>query len=120
MIVKLFEVRDRGTCIPVMAVRFPGNSWLSTQERWLLQRAGYGDHPASYVQIVEIEGGRGRSLCDPFDVDDGVSRTRFVAYRHIIAEWDDLDSGDVIDVRYLLGESTEPAASDRLAEEALL
>lgn len=126
---KLFEVRDRATFIPVLAVRMgslaadPDNRWWSAElsleainaERWLLARAGFGltsAEQARYVQLVQINGGGGLSQCDPYGWP-GRARTMTVAHLAIISRWDDLPTGSVIDVRYESGDAAAPCASER-------
>jgi hypothetical protein len=103
---KLFEVRDRGTCIPVLAVAL--DAWAhppSSREHLLLRRAGYGDR---CILLGAAEGGP--FAFDPWQHND--ARTRCVAHRYIAEHWDALTSGEVVDVRFILGETTEPAATD--------
>ena len=42
-------------------------------------------------------------------------RTMLHAHEHIEREWASLTTGQVVDVRVILGETTEPAISDRLS-----
>lgn len=44
----------------------------------------------------------------------GPSRTLRVVHGHIIQHWDELKSGDVIDVEFLLGERPEPKVSEQV------
>lgn len=109
MICKLLEVRDRMTFVPVMAVRLEP---ACEADRHLLARAGYGTRPESqreYILYVKINGGSGASSCDPFDWGD---RTHATAHRFIAENFDTLASGDVVDVRFILGETDAPAAPD--------
>jgi hypothetical protein len=111
MIAKTFEIRDRATFIPVMAVRLqPGNE----ADRYLLARAGYGTTPtrqAEYVQLFRLAGGEGDSNCDP-NVWGG--RTMPVAHQFIIDNFDALESGAVVDVQHVLAETDHPAVSERV------
>lgn len=108
---KTFELRDRGTFIPILAVRLqPDNEG----DRYLLARAGFGLTPeeqARYVHLVEIAGGAGKCSCDPYDWDR--SRTKQVAHAHIIEHFDALESGSVVDVEFILGLTGEPKRSER-------
>lgn len=118
MEVKLFEVRDTATCIPVMAIKLGAKN---SPESWLLGRAGYGSNDAShgdYVLLAQIDGGHGKITCDPFDWAG--SRTLREAHKFIAAEFDALIPGQVIDVRVLIGESSKPAESDRFADVDVL
>ena len=110
MITKLFEVRDSGTLIPVMAVRLKSNS---EAESWLLTRSGYGGSPhdqGRYVLVCTIDGGDGVLHSDKYQWR---SRAMSVAHGYISAHFDDLKSGDVIDVQYILGETSEKKQSER-------
>ncbi|SRR5258706_8285994 len=120
---KLFEVRDRATFIPVLAVRMGlefdehrhGEQAQDEAEHWLLSRAGYGESSAeqvSYVQLIEINGGGGMSHCDPYDWPPG-ARTMTVAHLAIVSRWGELCTGAVIDVRYESGETAAPCESER-------
>lgn len=110
MIAKAFEILDRATCIPMLAVKLePSN----VADRYVLARAGFGTTPhqqSEYIQLIEIAGGGGRTACDPHEWGD---RTKHVAHKHIIENFDKLESGAVIDVEFILGESTTPKPSER-------
>lgn len=112
MIAKTFEVRDSGTFIPVMAVKMePGNE----ADRYLMARAGFGRTPeeqAGYVTLLRIAGGVGTATSDPHEWP-GNSRTIPWAHRHIYENWDKLESGAVVDVEFILGETPQPKRSER-------
>ena len=106
---KTFEIRDKMTFIPILAVRLNPNT---EQDRYLLARAGYGKNRESqreYVQLIRINGGDGNSDCDPHGWGN---RTMITAHQFIIEEWDSLASGAVIDVEYILGEATTVKRSE--------
>jgi hypothetical protein len=109
---KTFEVRDRGTFIPILAVKLTPST---EADRYLLGRAGFGTRPedqAAYVVVVRIAGGTGKASCDPFDWSIDHTRTLQVAHQHIIKKWSELASGDVVDVEYLLALSPSPKPSE--------
>lgn len=115
MEVKLFEVRDSATFMPMMAVRL---RWNNTAERFLLRRAGYAgeqiDRDAGiepYVIFCKLDGVEAQY--DPFAWSSG-ARTIPTAHRHIIENWNTLRSGDVIDVQFLVGETTTAKESEAL------
>jgi hypothetical protein len=113
MITKLFEIRDRMTFIPVLAVRLLPHL---EADRFLLARAGYGLTYAEqnqYVLLCQINGGGGSAFADPNRWPNG-SRTYVVAHAYIIENFDLLQSGAVIDVEFILRETTEPKQSERL------
>ncbi len=106
---KLFEVRDRGTFIPVMAIRLESDN---DQESWLLRRAGYAEPFGQYIVVIKLAGGFGTWSSDPYEW--GSARTMQMAHRYMNEFWNDLEYGDVIDVEYILKEKPEPAESERV------
>jgi hypothetical protein len=108
MIAKLFELRDKKTFVPVLAVLVePDND----QEEYLLRRAGYGvDQFDRLVILTGLDGGTDKSTCDPHEWDN---RTRHFAHKHIAEHWSDLETGAVIDVEFILGESAAPKRSEK-------
>lgn len=121
MRVKLFEVRDEGTFIPVVAVEmFPsiGNWWdtmrpqdLYGAQKFLLHRAGYQCERLEEPAVVLFRAsGNGEALCNPADWGN---RTMRVAHEYIQANFARLPDCAVIDVQYILHETTEPKVSQR-------
>lgn len=106
---KTFEIRDKATFIPALAVRlFPATD----QDRYLLSRAGYGRTPGDqgkYIVVTHLSGGRDVCTYDPYKW-----RSRTLTYAHLwmINNWDVLESGQVIDVEFILGERATPKASE--------
>jgi hypothetical protein len=109
--IKLFEVRDEGTYLPCIAIRCdPANE----AELYMLARAGYGTNAHQQAQHVLFA-----PESDPhlqYDPASWGDRTRQTAHRFIRADWDALQTGDVIDVRVCLGETDTPAAPEREAD----
>lgn len=102
MIIKILEIRDRGTLTVGLAIRTQPDD---EQSRRLLARAGYGVRPeeqTNYVLLAQINGGGGRIHCDPYDWGD---RTWSTAHRWIREHFDELRNGSVVDVERILGES---------------
>lgn len=111
MTTKLFELRDRATFIPVAVIKIdPANE----AERYLLRRAGYNTLPSDLVIMVGLCGGIGQATCDPHDWTANGTRTRFVAHEYIAIHFDDLETGAVIDVEFLVGETKEAKISERI------
>ena len=111
MTTKLFELRDRGTFIPVIAIRL-NHGPASEAERYLLARAGFRGRDNVIILVrAECAGIDRNASYDPYAWG---GRTYPVAHLHIIANWDKLSTGDVIDVEYILGETTAPKTSERI------
>lgn len=116
---KLVEIRDEGTLIPALALKFEADTeW----DAWLLQRAGYGmphdwgqqgayDH---YTLLIELTDGHPKAATDPYDWNTG-GRTMHAAhkwFRMAPDAWDQLPyTGAVLDVQYILGETDQPKTS---------
>lgn len=96
---KLFEIRDRGTFIPALAIRVSG------EDGYLLRRAGF-QSPMIYLIALATE----KAHYDPFGWGN---RTMNTAHQFIEAQWDTLTDGDVVDVEYVLGESKTPKRSEQ-------
>lgn len=105
MDVKLFEVRDRGTCI--MAFGLATCSRVEREQK-MLRRSGFS-FDSDLILFGRIDGG----LChyDIYESQNG-ARTMFEAHKHITENWNNLRSGDIIDVEYILGESPHPKETD--------
>lgn len=112
MTCKVLEIRDKGTFIPMLAIKF---TQVDEAQRWLLAKAGYGMHPidqGNYVLLAQINGGHGRICCDPYHWGRN-PRTYFVAHQWIAEHWEELSDGSVVCVEYALGERSTPKISDR-------
>lgn len=108
MEVKLFEIRDWKTCIAAIAIKLgPRND----AEHWLLKdKCGY------HIPNPTIHFGNAETMeLTPDAYHNWGSRTMGIAHLYVIEHWDRLESGDVIDVRFLQQETKEPVTSDRLA-----
>src|SRR4030095_7029110 len=111
MIVKAFEIRDRHTFIQTPAVTMVPTGEEYEEERYLLARAGYTLEPACVMLCrMDAYGANRNASYDPYAWAD---RTLTVAHQHITKEFDNLKSGDVIDVEFILGETTTPKLSER-------
>jgi hypothetical protein len=106
MRVKLFEIRDRATFIPVFGIDpMPENE----EQRYLLRRAGYSCSMSDRLIIVGyLQSGE----CHYSPYDWG-GRTMPVAHKYIEKHWPKLQDGDVIDVEFILGETTTIKTSER-------
>lgn len=113
MQVKCLEIRDRMTFIPVICI------WpvaKNDSQRYLLRRDGYrADDTERCVIMIDAQC-RGVAY-DCYDWNDG-SRTKRIAHDYIAEHWHQLFDGDVIDVEYILGETTLRKVSERLTVPA--
>jgi len=110
MEIKLIEVRDRATFIPMLAIKPVPRS---EEERYLLARAGYGRSPdvqGEYVLLARLDGGPLRY--DHYGWEPPV-RTYQTAHFWLLSHWDEIASGDVLDVEFILGETLSPKPSER-------
>jgi hypothetical protein len=109
MITKTFELRDRATFVPVLAIRLePG----CEADRYLFGRAGFTPNPdrqREYIMLCGLNGGRETATCDPHDWPN---RTRQEAHKYIREHFEELESGAVVDVEYILGETASPKRSE--------
>jgi hypothetical protein len=103
----MFEVRDYATFIPVICIEIETENDM---EEYLLGRMGFSD-VMRYIQLVWISAGK--TEYDPFRWND---RTMFNAHKYIRENWDDLETGAVIDVQYILGETPNKKVSERYYE----
>lgn len=107
--VKIFEVRDVGTLIPVMCIKPQSKTEM---ERYLIEHAGYGvgnDDFRKYVIMFDLH-------CNnnvQYNAFKWNGRTFCEAHIYIKAHWKELVSGQVIDVEYILGETNAPKKSSR-------
>lgn len=106
---KLLEVRDSCTFIPVMATMMKPHEIRDISERHLVRSVGYGS--CGSVILTKLESGESQN--DPYKWNTG-SRTMREAHRYIANTYYELNSGDVIDIEFILGETSECKISQRL------
>ena len=102
---KMFEVRDRGTYIPVAATKLVTND---LGEAYMLRRAGYSN---SYPMVILTRLDNVEAHNDAYNWAD--TRTLREAHGYIAKNFDTLKSGDVVDVEFILGETTVCKTSER-------
>lgn len=128
MQVKLFEVRDKMTFIPVVAVMIepgprpgevpPAAEMFAAEQRareaYLIRRCGYATHnrdaEVRETIVVRLDGTSKRA---PSEWHDHGDRTMKAAHQYIASNWSTLRSGDVVDVEFILGETPTPKVSER-------
>jgi hypothetical protein len=123
MQVKILEVRDDGTFIPVVAVlMMPHESGDSSTEdqfsrqRYLLRRAGYAtDNPTRQPLVVIFNANGGRPA--NYDPYSWTNRTMATAHLYITENFSNLKDGDVVDVEFIRGEKPTAKVSERITVE---
>tara|TARA_R110000772_G_C13309802_1_gene439843 strand:- start:13737 stop:14060 length:324 start_codon:yes stop_codon:yes gene_type:complete len=105
--VKLIELRDHGTCIPLLCIK-PYATTVPV-EMLCARRYGYDNNPSIIVTNYENPSRGARN--DPFEWND---RTYYNAHAHIELHWESLKTGDLVDVRVILGETDKPCQSEFL------
>ena len=92
---KVFEIRDRCTYVPVIAIKMsPGSGTDEGRERrrYMLRHCGYDfDHPS--IMLIRMDGGK--CSHDPYHWGD---RTMHTAHLFIAEHFADLKEGQVVDV----------------------
>ena len=116
MTFKVLEIRDRGTCIPAMAIRMWAEN--NVQEHYIHYRCG---HPEDGSSIVLMDLDSCRATNDPhgqhgWEVLGFGPRTMPVAHDWIYEHFDELKDGDVVDVEFILGEVKIAKVPERLVE----
>jgi hypothetical protein len=118
MEVKLLELCDDGTFIPLLCVDMnptsdgcydPGSQQYDAQ-RYLLRRCGYPCDGRPNIAITHLSADGDRCSNDPYFWGD---RTRATAHKYIIEHWAELSDGDVVDVEFILGETKQRKVSER-------
>lgn len=121
MKVKVLELRDVGTFVPVLCVDMnpdmvregphsdQGHAPNESQ-RYLLRRVGYPCDGKANIALTRLDAGGGSCWNDPYG---WTGRTFPVAHKWIIEHWSELSDGDVVDVEFILGERTTPKISER-------
>ena len=104
---KCLEIRDRNTFMPVIAIR---PTAANPAQRYLLRRDGYRADTAERCIILIAPQCRGVAY-DPYDWQTG-ARTIPQAHRYIEAHWHELADGDVVDVEFILSETSAPKRSE--------
>lgn len=107
---KLFEIRDEGTHIPALAVRLNSET---EEEQYVLRRAGFGPSAAEHGTFVVLMSLNEIHRCEYSPCGWTGPRTMPQAHLFIVENWHKMKSGDVVDVQFVLGETTEPKKSER-------
>jgi hypothetical protein len=133
MHVKILEIRDSATFIAVIAIdmnpdrdtielksvkptdRVRERAFRYLTQGYYLRREGYPCDGKPNIAISPL-GANGRPFTnDPlFWQPEKIGRTMRIAHDYIIDHWADLSDGDVVDVEFILGETSEPKVAERL------
>jgi len=105
--VKVLEIRDEGTFIPVVCVNMNSSNAAAA---YYLRCAGYPNDDRPNIMVTSISADGGPAWNDPYGWG---GRTYPVAHNHIIDNWHTLTDGDVIDVQFILEETTTKKTSER-------
>lgn len=93
------EIRDRMTAIYVIATEMRSEDPIESKNLWKMGFTPSGDR---FVFVCRVDPGSGNY--DPFRWNSA-ARTMREAHKVIVRKWDELKSGDVVDVEYELGET---------------
>lgn len=107
MEVKILELRDEGTFIPLLCINLGQAD--NEPQRYLMRRVGYPLDGLPNIAIVHLQCGNDRITNDPYQQE---GRTYPVGHHYIIDHWNELKDGSVVDVRFILGETTAPCESE--------
>lgn len=113
MKIKVLEIRDEGTFIPMLCVDMNPDISLggvNEGQRYLLRRCGYPCDLRPNILMTNLSADGGAAWNDPYGWG---GRTRPVAHNYIIENWEMLKDGDVVDVSFILGETAKPKVSER-------
>ena len=120
MIAKALEIRDEGTLICALAVDMnpgiysddhPGMGTEYDRQKYLLRRCGYPCDGRPNIALTHLSADGDPCWNDPYGWG---GRTWPVAHKWIIEHWNELKDGDVIDVQFILGETSAPKVSERV------
>lgn len=92
---KFLEIRDKGTTVPMLAVALDGSNGI-------MRRAGFGER---MILLSNLTDPRRATNWDVYGWAPG--RTFPIAHQWLEAHWDEVADGDVIDVEFILGETTQ-------------
>ena len=94
--IKYLEVRDSCTCIPVIAISTKVEDPIGRKFMWQM---GFGPR-SNMVFVTKVE--PVQTEYNPFAWGEN-PRTMFRAHKYIQDNWNELKSGDVVDVEYIMG-----------------
>lgn len=100
---KVLEIRDEMTCIAALAIKMVADTPIEDKFLW---RCGYprGDSPPA-VTLMKLS--TQETTVDPYHWDN--IHTMRTAHLWITKHFDEIEDGQVIDTRVILGEAESPA-----------
>ena len=101
---KFIEIRDRMTRIDAVAIKVEPENDI---EAYHIKKAGYGPGNVILMKLDPCE-----AYYDPYKWYN--RRTMTNAHLYIREHFDELESGDVVDVEFILGETKSPKEPSRL------
>ncbi len=99
MIIKMIEIRDSATCIAAMAIKMVASNPIEYKFLW---REGYPKNGSS-ITLMKLSDQKATN--DPYDPVWQGARTMKIAHHWIIDNFDEINSGDVVDVQLILEET---------------
>lgn len=104
---KYFEIRDNSAFIPVVAVDLhptTDNETIKPIEQALVSASAY--NPITTILLTTLSS----ELRTEHDPSNWHNRTLETAHHYILSYWEGLDSGQVINVEFIEGDSANPEA----------
>lgn len=101
---KFIEIRDIGTRIAALAMRMLAQD--ETEFRFMRHSGFSQEYPSVILMGMDDQ----KATCDPYNwcsLGMGM-RTRQNAHIWICGHWDEIESGQVVDVQVILGETVRP------------
>lgn len=108
MNIKLLEIRDRCTLIPVMCIDM--NLPHTSEQYHLMRYCGFPLDMRPNIVMTELRASGGEAWNDPYGWSS--RRTMPNAHQFIIDHWNEIEDGDVIDVEFILGETDTKKVSE--------
>ncbi|SRR5258708_4711943 len=96
---KFVEIRDSATFIPALALE------ISSDDGYLARRSGFG---SSCILLIHLNNNKCTSDCYDWD-----NRTMQTAHKYLDDHWSIIKDGDVLDVEFILGETSVAKTSER-------
>lgn len=114
---KIIEVRDRLTYIPMLCVNMNPESVGSISWEYLREQ-GFPCNGEPNILMTHLRAD-GYATNDPYGWKAESPRTYGRAHIYIIKHWSELKTGSVVDVEFILGETTKPKIRQHLERLSL-